>query len=114
MYEGNNVQAMNLLGSLLVKGENGVQRDIPYALELFSRAIDEGIYPDAMYNLASILATGNEQLEQDTPQSMQLLNWSSSEGDNVRAMNLLGILLVKARMLCREIYLALWGFSQEQ
>ncbi len=56
---------MKLLGRLLVQGENGVERDIPRAAELFSSAIVGGNDTDAMYNLASLLSVENEQLERD-------------------------------------------------
>ncbi len=48
---------MNLLGRLLINGENAMERDIPCAAEVFSKAIVEGNDTDALTYLLQLPLT---------------------------------------------------------
>ncbi len=80
------------LALFLEEGCDGVQKDICRAVELYTRAIDEGSSAHAMWRLANLLCKGGEGVEKDTDRALQLYNRAVDAG-NVEAMFELGNVL---------------------
>lgn len=93
----------NLAGGLQ-QDCNGVGQDVARAVELFQRAIDEGVHLDLMHNLASLLQDGGNGVGQDVAGAVQLYQCAIDECELISSMfNLALLLWTGARSLTRDL-----------
>lgn len=78
---------------MLEEGARGVDADPAQAVDLYSRAIDEGANVLAMSNLALLLKYGADGVHADPVRAVELCNNAIEEGDSVQALKLLANLL---------------------
>ncbi len=76
----------------LEEGCDRVQKDLGWAAELYTRAIDDGNSTHAMWRLAKVLCRGGDGVVKDMGRALQLFN-GAVDGGNVETMFEFGIVL---------------------
>ncbi len=70
----------------LKEGCDGVQKDLGRAVELYTRAIDDGKSTHAMWRLAKVLCRGGDGVEKDMGASIAAFQWGRWMGAMWEAM----------------------------
>jgi TPR repeat protein len=79
-----NTQAMSVLGSMYLLGNNGVREDGKKAILWLQKAIDGG-YDDAISVLGMAYATGKAGVPIDIPKARSMLEYATANGDTQSA-----------------------------
>lgn len=87
------IRAVILLAMLLEDGAEGVDADPTRAVELYTRAIDEGGNVTAMLRLAFLFEKGALGVDPDPAQAVDLYTRAIDDGADTNAMNNLANLL---------------------